>query len=220
MVRRNHFKPVLTMLALAMSGAVSTSASAQLTSVPQFFQVDAAGTFLRTSGDSPVGPTIIFLGVGATGTLQLNPTGSYRVAGGGPTQTGKFSAVFSSSNVLLANNDLLNRVPGAIDIGSPLNLSAVNGPSFYGNVPMDIGQDFFINDFGLSVVIPAGASYLFVGVTDNYYADNSSPNPSTLGLYASIENTSTVPEPGTYAMMAVGMLGLVGVQRMRRRTGV
>jgi len=204
-------------VALLVIGLLATAshAGAQLTATPQFFQVGPTATYLRTGDlDAPSTPTIIFLGSGVSGELLLQPTGSYSVAG--PTQTGKFWAVFSSTNTLLPNNGVLNRVPGAIDIGSPLNSTAITAPSFYGAVPMDIAQDFFVPDAGLAVIVPNGAQYLFVGTPDSFFADNSTPNPATLGLHASI----TAPEPATVAMLACGLVSLLAAARRRRKAGL
>ncbi len=135
--------------------------------------VDATSTFLRAeSFDKPTLPRIIPLA--ASG---LNPGDeiklSYAVNGfkygsycdpGAPTvgAAGIFLlGVFSNSNQLDAQN-VLRRVPGAIGAG----LSYARPPAD------DIPEDYRIEPGSTSVKIPAGATHLFLGIADSFYADN------------------------------------------------
>jgi hypothetical protein len=88
--------------------------------------------------------------------------------------------VFSSSDTLLGHNavDPVKplRVPGAIDAGT----DAFTGPThFCNNEPNDIPQDFQIFPPGGSTMqIPAGATHLFLGINDSFYADNCYATPT------------------------------------------
>ncbi len=62
---------------------------------------------------------------------------------------------------------------------------------------------------GFSYVLTAGATYAFV--------TTGSTNASA-GSYSDAITLSAVPEPSTWMMMGVGLVGLVGIQRLRRRT--
>lgn len=179
----------------------------------QFYAVDPRATYLRTNADAPASPTIISLS-SLPQQLFLMPSGQYGVAGGGPLQPGHFWAVFSSTNALLADNGVVNRVVGAIDVGAPLNQTAIAGGTFYGGIPMDIPQDFFIPDEGLLVNVPAAALFLFVGVPDEYYADNYTPNQSQLGVTV----TTVTPEPASGALIATGLAAIAFIARRRRES--
>lgn len=174
-------------------------------------------TILRrsTNGDAPAPPTVIFLDSLGEQWITLAPTGFYSVAGG--IQPGHFWAIFSSSDVLLPDNGVLDRVEGAIDVGAPLNETAITAPSFVGAIPMDVAQDFFIPEDGMTIQVPAGANYLFVGIPDSYFADNWSPEPSELGLWVTTPDVTATPEPASMALVATGMAGIGAFQRRRRR---
>ncbi len=62
---------------------------------------------------------------------------------------------------------------------------------------------------GFSYVLTVGATYAFVttGLTN-----------ASAGSYSDAITLSAVPEPGTWTMMGAGLVGLVVVQQLRRRT--
>ncbi len=68
-------------------------------------------------------------------------------------------------------------MPGAIDAGPDF----VTAPTAVGGLTTDIGQDFAIQanqtgpDF-ICVVVPAGATHLFVAAPAIYYSDQSDPD--------------------------------------------
>lgn len=105
--------------------------------------------------------------------------------------------------------------PAAIDFSGGLNFTSLS--------PL-VGQIFFIgngktgdtnaSDFGGTVqqfVVPTGATRLYLGTSDGFGWYNNS------GQFQ-VEIAGAVPEPGTYALMGLG-LALVGVSaRARRRS--
>jgi hypothetical protein len=79
-------------------------------------------------------------------------------------------AVFSGSATLLAGSQA-HRVPDAIPAGTP----TATGNTFWCNTPTDIPQDFRV-DPQVIVVIPPGATHLFIGTLDSLYDDNLDPD--------------------------------------------
>lgn len=218
----------LTYLA-AVAGLVVSAVAAEaqtLTTTPQFFAVDPRASFYRTNADAPMTPTMIYLGALAGATLHITPSGGFQAAGsGGPVTAPLFSAIFSTTNVLLSDLSLLNRVPGAVDANAPYYQNLITmGPTLNGGLPTDIPQDFTIPNGelgdGLSIVVPDAANWLFIDMMDDYYADNTTPDPATFGVYVSIEKAPPVtatPEPASMGLMATGLFGVAGIPRWRRR---
>ena len=145
---------------------------------PLTVQVDPAGTFLHTVNDSPGSPTIVDLaaaGFAPGDVLKLSysvpPPGFSAYGCGGPfvgAEDTEVIGVFSGSSSLLPPSASA-RVPNAIDAGSDF----VTGPTFNGNEPTDIPQDFRLfppSEF--TIEIPAGATHLFLGIYDSFYAGN------------------------------------------------
>ena len=186
--------------------------------------VDARGTYLHTNDsagspdpDVPAPPAIVDLGAhglipGSTMgiSFEIAPPGfSYRcpdLAGGLAYRTTEtftiqpgigLLGVFSTSDTLdLASN--AHRVSGAIDAGT----DAQTPNTFYplgGGELTDIPEDFLIvTPTGFSVVIPAGATYLFPGVADSFVSDNCTGNVTIAYLRGAINvtiNPSAGPTP-------------------------
>lgn len=73
-----------------------------------------------------------------------------------------------------------------------------------------VGNPFVVGDGPTSRAAPAGASFLNLGVNDNEYHDN------TGSLSISVVQAA-VPEPGTWAVMLIGMAGMGAALRRGRR---
>lgn len=136
--------------------------------------VNSRATYLRINADSapPAVPiNLLALGFAPGDTIRLTQLGDFDC--GGPcsdTGTGMI-AVFSSSSTLAPSSQLV-RVPGAIDAGADV----VTATTFFGGLATDIPQDFAVLATGVTVTIPAGASFLFVAAHDSFYQDNSDPD--------------------------------------------
>jgi hypothetical protein len=142
--------------------------------------VNAKASYLRAwPGDEPSAPRVIALAdIGAVPgePLALDTIGAYAdrttLEDGHKTA---MTAVFSSSDVLLGGGSRY-RVPGAIDAGTDVNTGGywkcvLIFCSFQSS---DIPQDFRV-DPGTSVVVPPGATHLFVAPLppSRKWADNS-----------------------------------------------
>jgi hypothetical protein len=156
-------------------------------------------------------PTILdltALGVSPGNILQLTVSGNicYGIVCFGPL----VDALFSSTNTLLASNNL-TRVTGSLGLpnasGSPgLNTQASTMWFGSGN---DIPNDFILN--GGSVVVPVGAQFLFLGIFDSFYADNTGNASVTI---TDLGDPVGNPEPATWIYMASGV-GLLAAARKR-----
>jgi len=79
--------------------------------------------------------------------------------------------------------------------------------TFANNSGQIVGTPFGIGNLG-TVTVPSGATRLQLGMNDNLYVDNS-------GSW-NIQITQ-VPEPATWSMLLLSVVGLLGGLRLRRR---
>jgi hypothetical protein len=193
------------------------------------FPVSPQGTFLLQSSNDTcseynipgcsTGPTFInllSLGVQPGDSIMITGVGGlcFYAGPGCTVYPPDLGAVFSTSNVLLGTS-VQDRLPGAIAPGTGANLIGTDPNLFtlVGNLNTTIPQDFYIPT---TVVVPQNANYLVVGVLDSAYADNSSSSLgvsiSDLGV-VSATSASSVPEPGTNALMLAGMGALLFLRR-------
>jgi hypothetical protein len=145
-----------------------------------FHGVNAKSSYLRAwPGDAPKAPRVISLadlGVAPGDTLHLDTIGTF--ADSTTLEDGTktaMTAVFSSTSQILGTNQR-NRIPGAIDAGTDINTGGYWSCFliFCSFQSSDISQDFRV-DPRTSVVVPAGANYLFVAplAPSRKWADNS-----------------------------------------------
>ncbi len=174
-------------------------AAAPLAAQTWTYPLNPRSTFLRTNNDSPQPPLVVDLGAlgVAPGTwLRVGTTGGFSYISGGADGFHSLIGVFSSSSTLLATS-VQNRVPGAIGAGP----SFPSGSTYYGALPMDIPEDFFASrnlwDDAITVRVPAGAAFLFLGVHDSLYNDNNDPNGDYTAV-VSVAPTPTLPGSGEH----------------------
>ncbi len=133
--------------------------------------INPKGTYLRTSGDpdaqQPTKINLAAAGIAPGDRIIVTRLGQYEFNGLPGNLLNAAVGVFSSSDVVLADTSLLDRVPGAIDAGTDF----VTATTFNGNLATDIPQDFFIG--GNDIVVPAGAQWLIVCPNDVFYGDNT-----------------------------------------------
>jgi hypothetical protein len=140
-------------------------------STPTQFKVDPRASFLlRETNDPNAQPSLIIdlssLGFVPGDQIRLERLGDYSVQINGTENATAMTAVFSSTNVLLGPQSR-NRIPGSINAG----LNFVTNPTLLSLSETDIPDDFFVGN--LTVRIPVGARYLFVGTPDVYAGDNT-----------------------------------------------
>ncbi len=163
-----------TLCVIALSTTFSTIAPSQL-----LLPVIASATFLQTSGDpgalDAFSVPLWAFGVTPGTWIGIRSVGTWDDGLAGDTLTAMIG-VFSSSDTLLASN-VQHRVQNAIPGGTSAALGLTTA---IGNLPMEIGEDFWIARDGFApevlVQVPANATDLFIGVPDAYYGDNSDPN--------------------------------------------
>jgi hypothetical protein len=187
----------------------------------QFVSMTPYQTFYRTDAtDAPQAAAIVDLSSIAAGTvIRLTPRGTFSfcatcgLAAGVP-----FAAVFSNTNALLASS-IQNRVPGAVAPGAGA-AGFVSPVTLFERLATDIPFDFFIGNAAVNVAKPAGANFLFIGVFDSFYGDNSTTTPNAFGVNVLAGTTTTAPEPSAVMLMSTGLVSLGGATlRRRRRAG-
>lgn len=162
---KNRLFAFAALLVMLTAGA----AMAQVVTIPldsrqAFLHVDP----LDTAQPAPALPLASY-GLAPGQTVRMAAVGDFDNGPGGDVYYAQV-AVFSSSPVLLAPSERY-RVPGALGVGR----NAVTGPTEPSGQPTDIPEDFYVI-LGDTVVIPTGATHLFVAPAENYYVDNSDPD--------------------------------------------
>ncbi|GMG81721.1 hypothetical protein LNKW23_09340 [Paralimibaculum aggregatum] len=139
------------------------------------------GTYLRVDPefDEAAAPTVVdlaALGFGPGDSLALNAVGDFSFGPGEPEAPFDLLGVFSSDGVVLEDQTLLARVPGAIDAGEDV-ISLATDP---GGLPTDIPEDFLIpaGDAPLTIEIPEGAGFLILSANDGFFSDNTDAEPN------------------------------------------
>ncbi|MBA3917503.1 MAG: hypothetical protein C0516_02825 [Gemmatimonas sp.] len=144
---------------------------------------------------TPDGPSI--------GNTNINSSG--RIAGLNAASSGFLAALFLDDGLPLTAPERLT-IP-SIDF---LTLSPLLGQTFFvgnGTTSGGVTQQFFV---------PDGATRLYFGIVDGgsfqgepgFYGDNQ-------GAYRVSYNVSAVPEPGTFGLLASGVVGLAFLRRRR-----
>ncbi|MEM8945705.1 MAG: PEP-CTERM sorting domain-containing protein [Planctomycetota bacterium] len=181
------------------------------------FPIDVAESFLNGVSNLGQNPeTVIDLAtIDATPgeILMFEVLGEFSLSGletpSNPNIATAAIGVFSGSSTLLAFDQaaVIERVVDAIDAGVDIDTS----PS------QDIAEDFALGGSfpgGLSVEdvaveVPIGATHLFVSAFDGFFLDNSDAD-SNFAVRITV-----VPEPGSLALLGVGAIGCMLLQRNR-----
>lgn len=133
--------------------------------------IDPTAAYLRTNDDpclDAIPIELSMLSISGGDYLRLAQLGDFNNGPGGDIYK-RMIGVFSSNDSLL-DSSLLHRIPGAIDAGEDF----VTSPTYVGNLPTDIPEDFWIDT--VIVQVPDSALFLFVSTHDSWYWDNSDPD--------------------------------------------
>jgi uncharacterized protein (TIGR03382 family) len=159
-------------LALALC-VTSTSASAVE------FPVGAFASHWNKSGtQDPAVIDLASLGLNPGDHIRLTQVGGMRFSRSLPQNEGFLFGMFATSDTLLPNGGETQRVPDAVGVCATYNTAPISLP--------DVPQDFNISRvifrttpnnpaserYFSDVVIPQGATHLFVSAADNSYGDN------------------------------------------------
>jgi hypothetical protein len=202
----------------------------------------------QTNGTGPVSAlflNLVTLGVTAGETIQIIAQGGecfIDTVPGCPPESGPYlGGVFDSNSTELASNISANCTVGGAGVDRLTGTVPVPGlgaqplvtnnpdldpyfcgpqnPSSPAYVNTTIANDFYIpTAAGITLVVPAGASYLVIGVLDSYYADDDDPSGALGVMINEIEATPPpVPEPATLGSFGMGIAGLLALRRYRSR---
>jgi len=216
-----------TVFAGAAAGSVITL------STPGYYDLDPrAGFIYAAPNDEEQAPVVVDLaadGLVAGDVINISGEGSmcYVMYPGCPASSAWIAGAFDTNDQLLSQANQ-NRLPGGI-ASSTFGQQNINVPwlnSYYGNVDTTIPSDFTIPyGNGVTLTIPTGANYLFLGVMDSYYADNGGdvgvkitllvdpPPPGPPPVLPS-GPPATAPEPGTWVLLLTG-IALIAFRRAR-----
>lgn len=192
-------------LLLAAALPLATTAEAQSWTFP----LDPRAGYLRTNNDPAAAPPLLLdlgsLGLAAGQWLRIGTVGAYRSVNGGPDTYRSLVGVFANSTQLLPDT-VQQRVVGAIAAGP----AVASGPTFYGQLPVDIPQDFDCSRNGyatsIEVQVPAGATHLFLGTHESYFTDNVDPN-GDFAVVLSVATTPSLPGTGEHLALRSAVVG-------------
>jgi len=179
----------------------------------------AAGPFNGTTfGADGISPQVIDLqtvggfGLQTGDVIRLTALGDMCFNNGSSCQSPTFGAVFSSSALFESNNVTTNRVINALS--APGGTTGVVSPTTVnGGFNTDISQDFLVYQISGTVITLPNINqyrYLFIGIVDSYYGDNSDLD-NNLQVQLAV-----VPEPATYGLLLSGLGALFAFRRFRK----
>jgi hypothetical protein len=158
------------LLALVAASLLSAGSSAAQVTIP----MSSHEQYLRVDPTDVASPALIVPladnGFVPGQKIKIEPVGEYDNGPGGDTYKAMM-AVFSASATLLGPS-ITVRVPDAVDAGTDY----VTHTTCPGGYATDVPEDFTVDDAGVEVAIPAGATHLFLCPRECYSSDNSDPD--------------------------------------------
>jgi hypothetical protein len=198
-------------------------------------------TFFETFDDSPTNPAIIdltALGLKPGDTINISEVGGPICFHDQPNcvlQEPNLAAVLSSTDQLIPQafaqfpNGIysqyftadIQRIPGAIFIGLP-SVGSMYDPNYAGftstgfdSLPNVNPFSFYADNVTITLPVAPVANFLFVGVVDSYYGDNSMDNGLGVDIKLITSDVCTdcsggnTPEPSSVLMLVSGLAALV-----------
>ena len=192
-----------TILGVIPAIVTTTTAATASTTIP----LDPRATYLHTAAADTSQDTIpvalASLGLVPGDTIRLERLGGWDNGPGGD-QPRNMMAVFSGSAALLGSGTA-HRVPDAI----------VSAVTYYGSETTDIPEDFLVADAStgrddVCIVVPTGATHLFVAPHDSLYEDNSDPNGDYAVLIELVECSPDCATPADGQVDVTDLLDVLG----------
>ncbi len=194
------------------------------------FDIQAGATFLQQSANdncsfvaasaqchtagffTPAMVDLYSFGVHAGDTLSITFAGGSMCYHAGVCLAPSIGGIFSSTSNLLDSSNA-NRLPDAVSAG----LGSVQTSTWFAltsNATPGVNNtnpnDFSIPLVGtLNVTVPG--QYLFLGILDSFYADNSGNLSIALSFTS---NAVATPEPATYLLMLGGVVALAAGRKL------
>jgi hypothetical protein len=177
-----------------------------------FEKVNPKGTYLRDS-QATQAATAIQLSQTRDGGhfMEIRTVGWFNRALDNPLShniSNQGVAVFSEDGHVNPNWTFHHRVDLAEEAGNDFYTL----PTWIGNNPTDIDEDFGIGPVAIRVELPAESNFLLITPYDNGFWNNgddfsvAGADPRGFGVEWRI--VGTVPEPGTLAVVGLGLAGL------------
>ena len=213
-IRKNFVYALVTAISLttaAAAHALTLNATVNALDGPWQYTNGGSNTNFQYGDDDQTGPLVVSAANGlsfvAGTTLDIEYVSGSTNEGGfaSPDANGDSSFVFN------ANPGNSGKVaPSAYfnPASYPAYLGVLSG-TFANSSGTIIGTPFKVGD-SLSIVVPAGATRLQLGINDDIYSDNT-------GAYQITITGAGVPEPSALALLGATTV-VAGVARLRRRT--
>lgn len=176
-----------------------------------FEKVNPKGTYLRDSQATQAATSFQISLTEEGRFLEIRTVGWFNRALDNPLSrniSNEAVAVFSEDGMVSPNWLERHRVESAKDAG----LDFYTLPTWVGNSPTDITEDFGVGHDVVRVEIPDQAGFVLVTPFDNGFWNNgddfSMPNSDPRGFGVEWRIVGTVPEPATVGALSLGLLGL------------
>lgn len=193
-----------------------------------FQKINPKATYLRDSQSAPVAsmfdlesdPAFVSIRgeAGSLPMLEIRTVGWFNRAMDNPAAhniSNEAVAVFAQTSALDSDWTQQFRVLTPIDAGTDF----ATLPTWIGNLPTDINEDFGVNSSSLQIAIPNQARFVMFTPFDNGFWNNgddfSMPNADPRGFGVEWRVFNATPEPGSVFLLGLG-LAAVARRKLKR----